>query len=81
MGARKTLEFVANHHDQIHFLNLALFNMPMAEQETSTVESKDFTKEISRFMLILIIPRVGAEKKSGNSWTRNSRGILRLLRF
>jgi radical SAM superfamily enzyme YgiQ (UPF0313 family) len=24
--ARKTLEFVVNHHDQIHFLNLALFN-------------------------------------------------------
>ncbi len=26
--ARKTLEFVVNHHDQIHFLNLALFNLP-----------------------------------------------------
>ena len=40
--ARKTLDFVTNHHDQIHFLNLALFNMPMADREVSPVESKGF---------------------------------------
>ncbi|OGP91264.1 MAG: radical SAM protein [Deltaproteobacteria bacterium RBG_16_48_10] len=40
--ARRTLEFVVNHHDQIHFLNLALFNLPIDVQEASTVETKDF---------------------------------------
>jgi hypothetical protein len=42
MEARKTLDFIASRHDQIHFLNLALFNMPMADREDSAVESKEF---------------------------------------
>jgi len=40
--ARKTLEFVVNHHDQIHFLNLALFNLPIDDEEASTIETKHF---------------------------------------
>ena len=42
LKARRTLEFVATHHDQIHFLNLALFNLPRDEQEVSPYETKDF---------------------------------------
>ena len=42
MEARKTLDFVVSHHDQIHFLNLALFNLPMDDREGSTVETKEF---------------------------------------
>ncbi len=33
--ARRTLEFVAGHHQAINFLNLALFNMPLYGDETS----------------------------------------------
>ena len=40
--ARRTLEFVVNHHDQIHFLNLALFNLPRDDREVSPFETKDF---------------------------------------
>ncbi len=42
MKARRTLEFVATHHDQIDFLNLALFNLPRDDQESSLYETKDF---------------------------------------
>ena len=42
MKAQRTLEFVATHHDQIDFLNLALFNLPRDEQEASPYETKDF---------------------------------------
>jgi hypothetical protein len=40
--ARKTLEFVVNHHDQIHFLNLALFNLPIDDGEVLASETKRF---------------------------------------
>jgi len=40
--ARKTLDFVVKHHDQIHFLNLALFNLPIDDEETSAKETKHF---------------------------------------
>jgi hypothetical protein len=33
--ARRTLEFVAGHHQAIHFLNLALFNMPLYGDEAA----------------------------------------------
>jgi Radical SAM superfamily len=40
--ARKTLEFVVNHHDEIHFLNLALFNLPIDADEALPTETKRF---------------------------------------
>jgi hypothetical protein len=40
--ARKTLEFVARHHDCISFLNLAIFNMPIYGPEAQEMETKTF---------------------------------------
>ncbi len=40
--ARKTLEFVAKHHDCIGFLNLAIFNMPVYGPEVQQMETRPF---------------------------------------
>ena len=40
--ARKTLEFVAKHHDCIGFLNLAIFNMPIHGPEVEQLETRAF---------------------------------------
>ena len=40
--ARKTLEFVAAHHEAITFLNLAVFNMPVCGQEAREHETEQF---------------------------------------
>jgi radical SAM superfamily enzyme YgiQ (UPF0313 family) len=40
--ARNTLEFVVRHKDEIGFLNLALFNMPVLGPETSEFETRSF---------------------------------------
>ena len=40
--ARRTLEFTVQHQDQIFFLNLALFNLPIDSQETQNLEAKKF---------------------------------------
>ncbi|MGV1100933.1 B12-binding domain-containing radical SAM protein [Thiovibrio sp. JS02] len=41
-AARRTLNFVANHHQAITFLNLAVFNMPLASPEAPLVQRNDF---------------------------------------
>jgi len=41
-GARKTLEFVRQHHDYIEFLNLAIFNLPSGSIEAQSLETGDF---------------------------------------
>jgi len=40
--ARKTLQFVAKHHDCIGFLNLAIFNMPIYGPEVQQMKTKPF---------------------------------------
>jgi radical SAM superfamily enzyme YgiQ (UPF0313 family) len=40
--ARRTLEFVVKHHDDIGFLNLAIFNMPIYGPETQKMETRTF---------------------------------------
>src|SRR4030065_2935102 len=40
--ARKTLEFVVRHKNEIRFLNLALFNMPMCGPEAWKFETRSF---------------------------------------
>ena len=40
--ARKTLDFIARHSDQIHFLNLAIFNLPTYGQDAQKLQTKDF---------------------------------------
>ncbi len=42
LEARRTLEFVVRHHDAIHFLNLAIFNMPIYGPEARQMETKTF---------------------------------------
>ncbi len=39
--ARKTLSFVAKHHTAITFLNLAIFNLPIASRETANLAIVD----------------------------------------
>jgi len=40
--AKKTLEFVVEHRDEIGFLNLAVFNLPAYGPDAETLETKDF---------------------------------------
>lgn len=40
--ARKTLDFVVAHQSAITFLNLAVFNMPVASPEAHDLQAKDF---------------------------------------
>ncbi|MDJ0623935.1 MAG: radical SAM protein, partial [Desulfocapsaceae bacterium] len=40
--ARKTLEFIAQHHEFITFLNLAIFNMPIDYREEISLSTKSF---------------------------------------
>jgi hypothetical protein len=40
--ARRTLEFVANHHQQITYLNLAIFNLPVGSSEATELAVSDF---------------------------------------
>jgi len=40
--AERTLEFTVKHHDEIGFLNLALFNLPVRSQESSEIETESF---------------------------------------
>jgi radical SAM superfamily enzyme YgiQ (UPF0313 family) len=40
--ARRTLEFVVKHHDEIGFLNLAIFNMPIYGPKTQKIGTKTF---------------------------------------
>jgi hypothetical protein len=41
-GARNTLEFTISHRDEIGFLNIALFNMPVCGPGTSGLETGSF---------------------------------------
>jgi hypothetical protein len=40
--ARKTLEFTVRHHEEIGFLNLAIFNMPINSSERDTLKTTTF---------------------------------------
>lgn len=40
--ARKTMDFVISHHDAIHFLNIAIFNMPIHSSEAIEYHLGDF---------------------------------------
>jgi hypothetical protein len=41
-AARNTLEFVVRHKDEIGFLNVALFNMPVSGPEVTDFETRNF---------------------------------------
>jgi radical SAM superfamily enzyme YgiQ (UPF0313 family) len=41
-SARKTLEFTVSHREEIGFLNLAMFNMPVNWPERGEIETRDF---------------------------------------
>jgi radical SAM superfamily enzyme YgiQ (UPF0313 family) len=41
-AARRTRDFVASHADRIDFLNVALFNLPVASGEVSRLATRDF---------------------------------------
>lgn len=40
--ARETLDYVARHHEQITFLNLAIFNLPTGSSQSEELETRDF---------------------------------------
>jgi len=41
-SARRTLEFIVRHQEEVGFLNLALFNMPICGPETGELETSRF---------------------------------------
>jgi len=42
--ARRTLEFIVAHREEIDFLNLAIFNLPVYGPETQQIETRTFYK-------------------------------------
>ncbi|WP_200802365.1 B12-binding domain-containing radical SAM protein [Desulfopila aestuarii] len=40
--ARQTFDFVRQHHHEIHFLNLAIFNLPIGSREIDELQISDF---------------------------------------
>jgi radical SAM superfamily enzyme YgiQ (UPF0313 family) len=40
--ARRTLEFIVKHHEEIDFLNVAIFNLPVYGPETEQIETRSF---------------------------------------
>lgn len=40
--ARQTMDFVAEHHEAINFLNLAIFNMPICSPEAPSLSTNNF---------------------------------------
>ena len=40
--ARKTLDFVARHHEEIDFLNVAVFNLPVYGPDTESLQTRIF---------------------------------------
>ena len=43
-SARKTLAFMAEHHECVDFLNLSIFNLPRESTEASSLETYDFSE-------------------------------------
>jgi Radical SAM superfamily len=41
-AAQKTLQFVADHHETIGFLNTAIFNLPLGSPDAETLPLRDF---------------------------------------
>lgn len=41
-AARRTLDFVARHHETIHYLNISIFNRPRGSAEMPGLETRDF---------------------------------------
>ena len=41
-AARRTMQFVADHHDAIGYLNTAIFNLPIQSQEAESLDIKPF---------------------------------------
>jgi len=60
--ARKTLEFTVQHHDQILFLNLAIFNLPVHAPEAPAMETEKFYEGDLSLYLNFFHP---------GGWTRN----------
>jgi radical SAM superfamily enzyme YgiQ (UPF0313 family) len=42
LRARQTLDFIAQHHRLIKFLNLAIFNLPINSPDSMSLETEDF---------------------------------------
>jgi Radical SAM superfamily len=40
--AQRTLEFIVKHHEEIDFLNVAIFNLPVYGPETEQIETRTF---------------------------------------
>jgi hypothetical protein len=60
--ARKTLEFIVKHGDQIDFLNLAIFNLPAYSHEVQELDTGDFYEGDMSLYRSFLHPR-GWERK------------------
>jgi Fe-S oxidoreductase len=55
--ARQTMDFVLRHHQAITFLNLAIFNMPIASEEAKRLPSGEFSSADLSLYLDFVHPR------------------------
>lgn len=62
-AARRTFDFIVKHHEQIDFLNVALFNMPVAGNQGDQMETKPFYEADLSLYADFVHPR-GWDRKS-----------------
>jgi hypothetical protein len=62
-SARRTMEFTARHHEEIGFLNLAVFNLPLGGPETSELATNEFYKGDLSLYTDFIHPRGWSRRK------------------
>jgi hypothetical protein len=64
-SARRTLDFTAQHHRLITFLNLAIFNLPHHSPDSRLVEQRPFYGGDLSFYTDFVHPKGGTERRSG----------------
>lgn len=62
-AARRTLEFTIQHHDEIGFLNLAVFNLPLAGPEAADLAVREFYRGDLSLYTDFVHPRGWSRQK------------------
>jgi hypothetical protein len=62
-SARRTMEFTARHHEEIGFLNLAVFNLPLGGPEAPELATNEFYQGDLSLYMDFIHPRGWSRRK------------------
>ncbi len=75
--ARRTLDFVIAHQEEISFLNLAIFNMPVGKPEAGKYGTAPFYEGDLSLYTVSAIRGGGIVNRCGSSSKRNSSATAR----